>query len=133
VWDISFVGLNCEFSGRKEDFKEILLELKERQKKKESFETKVEVLRGKEGINTILKMILSERKDYVMLGGGEQCCEKEFALMMGIFTKRGEKDKLKGRLLERGEAEFFVGKHEKYRFILRNTTAACCGDKVISL
>ena len=123
-----------DLEQKKEDFKEILPELKERQKKKESFETRVEVLRGKEGINTVLKMILAEGKDYVMLGGGEQCCGDEFALMMSIFVKRGEKDKLKGRLLEREKTEFFVGKHEEFKYIFKemisSTTMAIWGDKV---
>ena len=123
-----------DLEQKKEDLKEILPELQRRQKKKESFETKVEVLRGKEGINTVLKMILAERKDYVMLGGGEQCCGKEFELIMSIFVKRGEKEKLKGRLLEREEAKFFVGKHEEYRFIpkelLSSTTLTTWGNKV---
>lgn len=122
-----------DLQQKEEDLKAILPELKERQKRV-SFDTKVEVLRGKEGINTVLKMILTEGKDYVMLGGGEQCCGQEFALIMSIFIKRGEKEKLKGRLLEREEAEFFVGKHEEYRFIprelLSSTTLTIWGNKV---
>ncbi len=122
-----------DLQQKEEDLKAILPELKERQKRV-NFDTKVEVLRGKDGMNTVLKMILAEGKDYVMLGGGEQCCGKDFALMMGIFVKRGEKEKLKGRLLEREEAEFFVGKHEEYRFIpkelLSSTTLTIWGNKV---
>ncbi len=123
-----------DLEQKEEDLKEILPQLKDRQKKKESFETKVEVFRGKEGINNVLKMILAEKEDYVMLGGGEQCCGKEFELIMSIFVKRGEKEKLKGRLLEREKAYFFIGKHEEFRYIpkemISSTTMTIWGDKV---
>lgn len=119
---------------KEEDFKTILPELNARKKQKTLFETKVEVLRGKEGINTILKTIIADKEDYVMLGGGEQCCNKEFELMTSIFVKRGEKEKLKSRLLERKDANFFIGKHEEYKFIDKNllssTTLTIWGNKV---
>ena len=122
-----------DLEQKEEDLRAILPELKKRQNTV-NFETKAEVLRGKEGVNTVLKMILAEGKDYVMLGGGEQCCGEEFSLMMSIFVKRCEKEKLNGRLLEREEAKFFVGKNEEYRFIpkefLSSTTLAIWGNKM---
>ncbi len=123
-----------DLEQKETDIREILPELRERQKKKESFEARIEVFRGKEGINSVLKMILADKKEYVMLGGGEQCCSKEFELIMSIFVKRGEKERLKGRLLEREKANFFVGKHEEFRYIademLTSTTLAIWGNKV---
>jgi sugar-specific transcriptional regulator TrmB len=123
-----------DLQQKEEDLKSILPDLLSRKKKLASFETKVEVLRGKEGIDKVLKTILAENKDYAMLGGGEQCCNKEFELIMSIFVKRGEKEKLKGRLLERKDTDFFIGKHEDYRYIpeelLSSTTLTIWGNKV---
>ncbi len=120
-----------DLKEKEEGFKKILPELKARQKIIPS-ETKVEVFRGLEGINTILKMILKEGKDYVMLGGGEQFSKEEVAVITSTFIKRAEQSGIKGRLLERKKAKFIVGKHEDYRFVNDNllspTTSATWGD-----
>lgn len=100
---------------KEEQFKNVLPELKQRQQTIK-FETKVEIYRGKEGINTVLKMILRDKKPYYIFGGGEEACIK-VGLINKIFVKRAEKEKIYGKLLERKKAKFFVGKNEEYRII----------------
>jgi len=120
-----------DLQEKEREYKKILPKLKERQQKFTP-ETKVEIYRGKEGIGTILKMILRDKKDYFILGGAEECT-KNFNQLMRIFVKHGEKLKIKGRFLERKEAEFFVGKHEEYRYIPKelfsSTTSTIWGNK----
>mgnify|MGYP006415453389 FL=1 len=120
-----------ELEEKEQNLKKILPELKARQNIV-NFETKVELFRGLEGINTILKMILKENKDYVMLGGGEQFSSKEVEIITTIFIKRAEKSKIKGRVLERENAKFIVGKNEEYRYVdkefISSTTSATWGN-----
>lgn len=110
-----------DLQEKEKELQKILPELKARQKLSIQ-ETKVEVYRGKEGINTILKMILRNKKDYFMIGGAEECL-KECKSNMRIFVKHGEKLRIKGKFLERKDAEFFVGKHEEYKFISKELIA----------
>lgn len=117
---------------KEKELKRILPGLKARQQQTIP-ETKVEIYRGKEGINTILKMIIKDKKDYFMLGGAEEC-NKEFELMMKIFIKHGEKAGIKGKFLERKDTEFFIGEHEEYKYIpeelISSTTLTIFGNKV---
>lgn len=121
-----------DLQEKEHELKKILPELKKRQQLKIS-ETKVEIYRGKEGIKTILKMILRDKKDYFMLGGAEEC-NKEFEPIMRIFIKHGEKAKIKGKFLERKEAKFFIGKHEEYKYIpkelISSTTLTIWDNKI---
>jgi len=105
-----------DLEEKEQNLKKILPELKARQNLI-NFETKVEIFRGLEGINTILKMILKDRKDYVMLGGGEQFSSKEVEVITSIFIKRAEKSKINGRVMDRKDAKFIVGKYEDYRYL----------------
>ncbi len=120
-----------ELEEKEENLKKILPELKARQTLI-NFETKVEIFRGLEGINTILKMILKDKKEYVMLGGGEQFSSKEVEVITSIFIKRAEKAKIIGRVIDRKDAKFIVGEHEDYRFVdkdlLSSTTSATWGN-----
>ena len=97
-----------------------------------SAETKVEVYRGREGINSIFKMILKENKPYYFLGGIEESCNK-FRLENTIFVKRAEKLRLKGKILARKNENFFMGRNEELRFFPGNfiitTTTWVWGDK----
>src|SRR3989338_11032182 len=57
-----------DIQQKEQDLQKILPELKARQNKLIP-ETKVEIYRGREGINTILKMILKDEIPYFILGG----------------------------------------------------------------
>lgn len=107
-----------DLQQKEQDLQKILPELKERQKRLIP-ETKVEIYRGREGINTILKMILKDQKPYYILGGAQEACSI-FKLENTIFVKRAEKVKLPGKILAGKKDEFFVGKNEDYRFISEN-------------
>jgi len=121
-----------ELEENQRNFKKILPELKKRQKLI-ALDTKVEIYRGVEGINTILKIILRDKKNYVMLGGGEQFSKADIKTITNIFLKQAEKLKIEGKLLDRKEAHFVVAKHEKYHFIqkeyLTSTTSVVWGKK----
>jgi len=104
-----------DIQQKEQDLQKILPELKERQKRLIP-ETKVEIYRGREGINTILKIILKDGRPYHILGGAQEACSI-FKLENTIFVKRAEKIKLRGKILARKKDDFFIGTNEDYRFI----------------
>ncbi|MFH1828772.1 MAG: helix-turn-helix domain-containing protein [Nanoarchaeota archaeon] len=120
-----------DIQQKEQDLQKILPELKVRQKKLVP-KTKVEIYRSREGINTILKMILKDEKPYFILGGAEEACTI-FELENTIFVKRAEKLKLLGKILARKKDKFFISKNEDYRFIpehlISSTTQMMWGNK----
>ena len=120
-----------DIQQKEQDLQKILPELKARQNRLIP-ETKVEIYRGREGINTILKMILKDEIPYFILGGAEEACTI-FELENMIFVKRAEKLKLPGKILARKKDTFFISKNEKYRFIpehlISSTTQMLWGTK----
>ena len=79
-------------------------------------DTKVEIYRGREGINTILKTILRDNKPYYFMGGIEESCTL-FKLESVVFVKRAEEAKINGKILARKKDNFFIGKNEQYGYI----------------
>ena len=122
-----------DLEEKEHNLKKILPELKARQKRLK-LDTKVEIYRGTEGINTIFKMILQEKKEYYMIGGGDEACSGEFETLIRIFLHRAEKLTIKGYLLERKASGFFIGAQEVYRFLpseyFSSTTLAIWNNKV---
>ena len=119
---------------KQQNLQKILPELKARQKLTQQ-DTSVEIYRGTEGLNTIFKMMLQDRQDYYMLGGGDQACSNpEFEAVLKIFLKRAEQAKVKGWVLERKDSKFYVAAHELYRFLapeyFSSTTLTIWGNKV---
>jgi len=114
-----------------EQFHAILPNLKARQKVAR-LETKVDVYRGKEGISTILRMILRNGKPYYLIGGADEACTI-FELQNKAFVRQAERLKLNGYILGRKKDRFFVGKNEEYRFVpdymISSTTMVTWGDK----
>ncbi len=104
-----------DIQEKEQNLKKILPELKARQKRIVP-ETKVEIYRGREGINTILKMIIREEKHYHIIGGAEEACSI-FKLENTIFVRRAEMLKLSGKILARKQDKFFIGRNEVYKFI----------------
>jgi len=104
-----------DIQQKTQNLQKILPELKMRQKRFVP-ETKVEIYRGREGINTIFKMVLKDEKPYYIIGGAEEACTI-FELENTVFVKRAEKLKLQGKTLARKKDKFFIGKNEEYRFI----------------
>ena len=107
-----------DLQQKEQDLQKILPQLKERQKNKFQ-ETKTEIYRGREGINTILKLILKDAKPYFIQGGAEEGCSL-FNLENTIFVKRAEKINLKGKILARKKDKFFAGKNEEYKYLPEN-------------
>lgn len=121
---------------KEKNLQNILPELKARQKLMKQ-DTSVEIYRGTEGLNTIFKMILHDKKEYYMLGGGDQACNNpEFKSIIKIFLKRAEQAKIKGWILERKASNFYIGAHEQYRFLapeyFSSTTLTIWGNKVVT-
>ncbi len=119
---------------KQKNLQKILPELKARQKLTKQ-DTSVEIYRGTEGLNTIFKMMLKEKEDYYMLGGGDQACSNpEFESILKIFLKRAEHAKVKGWILERKRSHFYIAAHEQYRFLapeyFSSTTLTIWGNKV---
>lgn len=121
---------------KEKNLQNILPELKARQKLMKQ-DTSVEIYRGTEGLNTIFKMILQDKQEYYMIGGGDQACNNaEFDAIIRIFLKRAEQAKIKGLVLERKESNFYIGAHEQYRFLapeyFSSTTLTIWGNKVVT-
>jgi len=116
---------------KQDDLKKILPELKARQHLINP-KTKVEMYRGRKGINTILRMILRDKKDYHILGGASEACTI-FELENTIFMRRAEKTGIKGKILARKNDRFFIGKNESYKYVpehmISSTTQMIWGKK----
>jgi sugar-specific transcriptional regulator TrmB len=116
---------------KEDDLKRILPVLKMRQRNTFQ-ETKAEVYRGRSGINTLLKMIVKDKKPYYWFGGAHEACAY-FRLESTIFVKHVEKCKVRGKILAREHDNFFVGTNEDYRFIpkelISTTTQILWGNK----
>lgn len=101
--------------------------------KQNTEETKVEVYKGREGIRTIYKMMLREKKDYYWIGGGSEACRK-FPELTESFVKKAHVSKIRGKLIFREDARFFVGESEEYRLLekefISSTTTTIWGEKV---
>ena len=120
-----------DIQQKEQELRKILQELRTRQRKLTS-ETKVEVYRGREGINSILKMIIKDEKPYYILGGTQEACTI-FELENSIFVRRAEELKLPGKILAKEKDNFFKGVNEEYRFVpehlISSTTQMLWGHK----
>jgi len=100
---------------RSERVKQALPELKRIQNSQKE-ETEVKVFKGKEGYKTVLNEMLKDGKDYLWFGGCQEINEV-FPLELIQFLKKAEKIEIKGKMLEREDAKFPVGKNEIVRLI----------------
>jgi len=104
-----------ELKEKEKELRKILPMLKKLYKEKIP-ETKVEVFKGRKGIRTVLKLILKDKKPYYILGGGEEACTI-FEVENSAFLIEAEKLKIKGKILERKNAKFFIGKNEEFKYL----------------
>ncbi len=120
-----------DLQEKEEELQRILPELKARQQWPVR-ETIVEMYRGREGVNTILKLILRDKQPYHILGGAEEAC-RLFRLENTVFVRRAEKLHLPGKILARKKDDFFVGRNEEYRLVpdhlISSTTHMIWGNK----
>ncbi len=79
-------------------------------------ETKVELYRGRKGLNSILKMLITDGNDYYITGGGQEACHY-FEHENRVFVKRAAKAGINGHLLVRKNDDFFIGKLERFRYL----------------
>ncbi|MBU0760404.1 MAG: hypothetical protein KJ600_04230 [Nanoarchaeota archaeon] len=116
---------------KQQEIKSALPELKAKQSYIKP-ESKVEIFKGRQGINTILKMIINDKKSYNYLGGAEESCTI-FAIENENIVRQAEKLKIKGKLLARKQDKFWIAKNEDYRFVPENvittTSMAIWGNK----
>lgn len=103
--------------------------------KEEKEQTNVELFKGKEGMITVLKMIVRDKKDYWLVGGAQEIC-RSVPIFMKQFLKQCHTSKIKGKLIcEEGfgsNLEDIIGKHETYRIIskkLVSSTIKVWGNK----
>jgi sugar-specific transcriptional regulator TrmB len=127
---------------------QLLTDLKEKQKhlqkiipnllameKHAKEETSVELFRGKEGIITVLKSLLRDKKDYLAIGGIHDF-SKTIPAFVSQFLKKCNNLGIKGTLIcEEGfgdSPEDIIGKHETYKLISKqfvSSTTKIWGDK----
>lgn len=104
-----------DLEKKKENITEVMPYLKSIQGTTKE-ETKVEVFRGRKGINSILKMIIADGKSYYITGGAEEGCGF-FEHENKVFVKRAAEARIKGHILVRKGDDFFIGKRERYRYL----------------
>lgn len=123
--------LLADLQEKEQDLKAILPDLLIRQQEKKP-ETKVELYKGKKAIKSTLMSIVKEKAEYVFIGGGEEGCT-HLKLEFEVVLREAAKEKIKGRVLERKNRYFFVGKYEDYRFLpeqlISTTSMAVWGNK----
>ncbi len=106
-----------DLKEKEESLKSIMPDLMELSKIKTD-ETTAEIFKGKEGIITILKMILRDREDYIFMGGAQDFC-RTIPSFMRQFLQKTYKMEIKGKLIcEEGfgdHNEDIIGKNEIYR------------------
>ncbi|MEK6961006.1 MAG: helix-turn-helix domain-containing protein [Nanoarchaeota archaeon] len=79
-------------------------------------ETRVELYKGKEGLKSIMKDILRDRKEYTFIGEVEKFFT-ELAFYIDQWLRQVEKIHLKGRLICAQGSKFRVAKTENYKLI----------------
>ena len=79
-------------------------------------ETKVELYKGKEGLKTIMKDILREKKPYTFVGEIDKFFV-ELDFYVYLWLREVEKKKIKGRLICNEEANFIIAKTEEYKLV----------------
>lgn len=82
-------------------------------------ETKVELYKGKEGLKTVMKDILRERKPYTFIGEVEKFFT-ELPIYIQQWLKQVERLNIKGKLICNDKAKFQVAKTESYKLISNN-------------
>lgn len=120
-----------DLEKKTKEIKQALPELKSKMHSMEH-ETKIEVFRGREGIITLMKMIVRECKDYYFFGGANEA-SNIFSIENEQMVREATKKKISGKLLVRKNDEFKIGKNEDYRIIsdelLSSTTLFLWGNK----
>ncbi len=88
--------------------------------KQEAEATSVELFKGKEGLRTVLKIILRDKQPYTFLGGTHEFCTT-IPIFMKQFLRKAHKLKINGRLIcEDGfgnHHDDIIGKGERYKLI----------------
>lgn len=116
---------------KEQQLKGVLPDLKARHLRRRQ-QTTVEIYRGREGVATILKMIVREGQPYCILGGAQEACAI-FELQNRQFLAQAERLRLPGKILARRSDSFFIGRNEEYRFVpdsfLSSTTMVVWGEK----
>ena len=99
----------------KENYDDILPELESLLKLPRE-DTKVELYKGKEGLKTIMKDVLREKKPYTFVGEVEKVFT-ELPSYIIQWLKQVERSNIKGKLICRAGTSFKVAKTESYRLI----------------
>ncbi len=79
-------------------------------------ESKIELYKGKEGLKTIMKDILREKKPYTFIGEVEKFFTEIDPYILQ-WLKQVERLSIKGKLICNEDAKFVTAKTEIYRFI----------------
>lgn len=107
---------------KEKELKSALPELKSLSQTKKP-ETKVELYRGREGVNTILKMIPRDKETYYFFGGAEEACSF-FSIENENLVRQAIKMRISGKILASKKDDFPIGKNEDYRFVPEHMIAS---------
>jgi sugar-specific transcriptional regulator TrmB len=98
-----------------EEINNIIPDLQKLTKKKEEG-ARVELFKGKEGMKTVMRDIVRERKPYVLIGEAQKYFE-ELQVFSHQWIKHIEEREIHGRLLCSSKQKFKITKTEELRFI----------------
>lgn len=104
-----------DLKNLKESYDQVLPELESLLKLPRE-ETKVELYKGKEGLKTIMKDILREKKSYTFIGEVEKFFT-ELSPFIIQWLKRVEEARIRGKLICIEGTSFKVAKTEQYKLI----------------
>lgn len=117
---------------KEENLKQILPELKARQKKEKQI-TKVELYQGRKGVYAVLKKVVSDAPIYYCMGGMHEACTL-FEIEAEAVVRLAEKNNVKGKILARKKEILILGRNEELRFVpdslLSSTSTMIMGNKV---
>lgn len=104
-----------DLKEKEEEYRELLPQLIELGKTAGE-ETKVEIYRGKEGLKTVLKDVLKEKKPYTFIGESEKFYV-EFPFYSNQWLRQVEKNKIRGRVILKKGIKIELAKTEECKHI----------------
>lgn len=122
-----------DLKEKEEELKSILPELKA---KKNSLKqnTSAEIYKGRKGVYSLLKFIVSQNKTYYCIGGMGEVCTK-FETEAAAVVHDAQNSKTPGKILARKEDNLFIGSNEELRFLpshlLSSTSLMMVGNTTV--
>lgn len=125
-----------DLKEKEEELKEIMPELISLTKFKQE-KTKAEIYQGKEGMKTVLKDIIKQKKDYIVFGE-EGRFQETLPIYSEQFMKKLEEENIKERVLvKEGQKDIVKSKNSQFKYISKEyfypSSTVVYGNKIAIL